>query len=228
MSFNLVSNIKSIKEISMHVTAGSNFYKNNVHIPAKSKVEKVPLYEDAVKSFFKPYPQEALNGAEGLTGTDIAKILGVKSTHVLQKARSKKTAEMLKYAKLKKAEISAFNDNGVLYEDCVFETRAAEIFIGKYENTVGWMYIRYLQACREAVTVLADEYEQLRSAYNSQTEQLQTANAKVEALTKPKKRKSGNKEVSIITNIVEKRDMFGDVYFYKEAIGRGASTSASR
>ena len=36
----------------------------------------------------------------------------------------KKTAEMLKYAKLKKAEISAFNDNGVLYEDCVFETRA--------------------------------------------------------------------------------------------------------
>lgn len=45
---------------------------------------------------------------------------------------------MLKHAKLKKAEISVVNDNGVLYEDFVFETKAAELIVAKYDNPIGW------------------------------------------------------------------------------------------
>lgn len=60
---------------------------NHDSLLARRKREIIPSYEDASKQFIKPYPQQALNGEEGLTGTDVAKNLNVKLSHFLQKVR---------------------------------------------------------------------------------------------------------------------------------------------
>ena len=205
----------------MHVTTGSEYLPDSFHAPVQTKSKekkkgKVVSYSDAVRQFIRPQPQEVLGGKLGMDLSAVAKALKVRFSDLKRNIERSDFFEMAKVLELKIVTVDTLNENGVLTKSYIMDEEAAEYLLVKNRSLLGYYYLRFLRQCRLALTVMTDEYEQLRSAYNSQSEQLQTANAKVEALTKPKKRKSGNKEVSIITNIVEKRDMFGDVYFYKE------------
>ena len=170
----------------------------------KRKDDKVDLalsYEEVSKSFFEPYPISQLGGKPGLTATDIAKILRIRLAKLLEKLRRGKTAEMLKVAQLQMIPFRTLNENRVLYEDIAFETKAAELVIAKYDNRIGWMYLRFLQASKEFVPHALKHIQKLEK-------DLKDLESKFGSPIKPV-RKDALLEVTV-SQSTEKSFLFGD------------------
>ena len=164
----------------------------------------IPSYEEVSKRFFEPYPIPELGGRKGLTCTDIAKLLDVKVSHVIQKVKSKSMEEMFKYLESLKAEISAHPAAG-FYTDYALDAKTAETFIAKYNNPIGWMYIRYLQACRE---VLSHAIKQIEITIK-ENEELKKENDGLRGRL-PKKAKSGDERVvSVVLGTNSRKHFLG-------------------
>ena len=177
--------------------------------PSIPVCKTVPSYEEASKRFFEPYPIPELGGRKGLTCTDIAKLLDVKVSHVIQKIKSESMKEMFKYLESLKAEISARSASG-FYTDYALDAKTAETFIAKYNNPIGWMYLRYLQACREVlnhaikhIKITLKENEELKKENEGLRNQI------------PKRAKSGDERMATVVLGTNNRQHFlgGQVEF---------------
>jgi hypothetical protein len=152
-----------------------------------------------------PYSQEALNGALGLTSSDISRGLGIPVARVHEKIGRPGFEKQARFRKLVIIANAIPNEtNGLTDTQYVFDTRSAKAFVQGYQNEVGWAYADFLLDCETAV--LENVPKLIR--------ELSDAKSIIKNLTKPKRGKLPSGESCVtLTQIEVRKDMFGTEYF---------------
>ncbi len=155
-------------------------------------------------AFVDPYPQEALDGALGLTSSDIAAALGVAHNHLM---RDLKRRQSLKWFRDAGFQIEPFRPKsgnrgrkGTLY---AFETEAAKAIVAQSKTQKGIGYLRYLISC-ERKAEAAEVIIPLLLEKVSLLEKL------VNVLSKPKKLRGPGRRHRIVAGFQTIRDLWGN------------------
>lgn len=141
--------------------------------------------------FIKPYPQSALNGELGLNAADIAKSLGVKTSHVIQKLK-RHNLNNLGIFKVSQQRHRDSRANKIVTSFSL-NTPAAKYVVATWKNEMGIGYFQYLLQCEKIV-------EEQIPLYKNRIRQL------IDYIAKPKRKR----QTITMTKPRITYDMFGN------------------
>jgi hypothetical protein len=132
--------------------------------------------------FVKPYHQEHLEGALGLSSHDIARSLGT-STEIIRKViRNSKFEKFAQDAGMNiRTVVRKINGRGRPEQVYFFDVEAAKVFVARYSNDLGFKYCHFLVRCEK---VLLERLPQLEKALHdalSENERLRKQILQLEA-----------------------------------------------
>lgn len=176
-----------------------------------SPEQVLKMMKEVEVRFIKPKPQPELNGALGVTLSDIAESLDIKLYGLKRKIeRSGAIENLTSLNHLIKTYVSHLA-NGVLTESYVMDLASAQHIVSKYDNAAGWAYTDYLIRCKDALKVSLQEFQKLEAELKRSDSQLNEANKKIERMNQPKIGKTPN--MATITVVPENNGQFHDEVF---------------
>lgn len=104
----------------------------------------------STSKFFEPKPYPELNGEPGLTSEEIAISLGAQHQHVAHRIR--KISERLQISVASRMEMTG--DKGRPKLVYILPVFLAKMVVARYENEVGFAYLRFLLECERVATEL--------------------------------------------------------------------------
>ncbi len=126
--------------------------------------------------YVKPYPQQILNGALGVTSEDIATTLGVRHDNI-RKALSE--TNFIKHAEsiglnFTTIVVKIEKTRGRPRKVHVFDTESAKLFVARYGSLEGFRYCHFLVQCErvvfEMIPRLREEVSKLEEALSKKTD----------------------------------------------------------
>jgi len=163
-------------------------------------------------NYVQPRPLEQLDGAVGLTLHDMAKILGVTFQVVREKAKRPVFWKMVKHMNSLAKVYTLINDvTGLPFESIAMELSLAKMFIAKWDNEMGWSYLRYLGTCERIVEEMVPKLQA----------SLAEKDRRIAALMAAKPKRSYTRRDPTVAVAVRKtlvRDLFGVLQPVEEEI----------